>query len=131
MIPNILVIEDDKDIGQYLKDFLIENSYSVHVEEKGASGIEYFKNHEPDLVLLDLGLPDMEGVSVCEEIKKIEPDIPVIILTARSSTPDKVKGLNVGADDYITKPFVADELMARIKARLRSKVPADSKIKIA
>ncbi len=131
MIPNILVIEDDKDIGQYLKDFLTENDYSVHVEEKGVAGLAYFKNHEPDLVLLDLGLPDMEGSSVCEEIKKTDSDTPVIILTARDSVPDKVKGLNIGADDYITKPFVAEELLARIKARLRAKVPGDSKIKIA
>ncbi len=130
MIPNILVIEDDKDIGQYLKDFLTENDYSVHVEQKGASGIEYFKKHEPDLVLLDLGLPDMEGESVCKEIKKEYSDIPVIILTAKNSVPDKVNGLNIGADDYVTKPFVADELLARIKVRLRAKVPSESKIKI-
>ena len=131
MIPNILIIEDDRDIGNYLKDFLTENNYSAHLADKGAAGLEYFKKREPDLVLLDLGLPDMDGVSVCAEMYKTYPEIPVIILTARDSIDDKINGLNLGADDYITKPFVAEELLARIKARLRAKVPGDAKLKIA
>src|SRR5258708_26976819 len=113
MVPYILVIEDDYDIGEYLKDFLTENNYSVHVEGKGTTGIEYFKKHEPDLLLLDLTLPDIDGESVCTEIGKSYPEVPIIILTAKSSIDDKVKGLNIGADDYVTKPFVADELLAR------------------
>lgn len=131
MIPSILVIEDDKDIRDYLKDFLTENDYSVYTADKGVSGLEYFKNHEPDLVLLDLGLPDMDGESVCAEMYKTYPEIPVIILTAKNSTSDKVKGLNIGADDYVTKPFVAEELLARIRARLRAVVPGEIKMKIA
>ncbi len=131
MIPSILVIEDDNDIRQYLKDFLTENGYSVHTEEKGVGGLEYFKKNEPDLVLLDLGLPDIDGESVCAEIRKNYPQVPVIILTAKTSIEDKVKTLNIGADDYITKPFIADELLARIKARLRSIAPSDTKIKIS
>lgn len=130
MIPSVLVIEDDKDIREYLKDFLSENDFTVHTEEKGARGIEYFKNSEPDIVLLDLGLPDMDGAGVCSEIKKHNSSIPVIILTARTSVEDKVRNLNIGADDYITKPFNAEELLARIKARLRNVVPGEEKIKI-
>ena len=109
MVPTILVIEDDKDIGQYLKDFLLENDYNAHLEEKGTTALEYFRKHEPDLVLLDLGLPDIDGETVCSQIKKDYPETPVIILTAKNSVPDKIKGLNFGADDYVTKPFIADE----------------------
>jgi DNA-binding response OmpR family regulator len=130
MIPNILLIEDDKDIGKYLKGFLTENNYTVNLYETGSSGLTYFKKQVPDLVILDLGLPDMDGESVLSEINKNYPEVDVIILTAKNSTSDKVKGLNIGADDYVTKPFVAEELLARIKARLRSKVPGETKLKI-
>src|SRR5258708_39833783 len=130
MIPKILVIEDDRDIREYLKEFLTDNNFSVHAEEKGISGLEYLKKKEPDLVLLDLGLPDIDGESVCIEIRKNYPEIPVIILTAKNSVDDKVKALNVGADDYVTKPFVADELLARVHARLRNKLPNNSKVTI-
>src|SRR5579864_3661708 len=101
MVPTILVIEDDKDIGNFLKDFLVENDYNTHLEERGTLGLEYFRKYEPDLVLLDLGLPDIDGETVCAEMKKDYPEIPVIVLTARASVPDKIKGLNFGADDYI------------------------------
>lgn len=131
MIPHILIVEDDKDIGSYLRDFLTENDFSVYLAEKGATGLDYFKNHEPDLVLLDLGLPDMSGESVCAQMYKMYPEIPVIILTAKNSIDDKVKGLNIGADDYVTKPFVAEELLARVKARLRAVTPGNKKIKVA
>src|SRR5258708_3410504 len=130
MIPKILVIEDDRDIREYLKEFLTENNFSVHAEEKGIPGLEYLKKKEPDLVLLDLGLPDIDGESVCIEIRKNYPEIHVIILTAKNSVDDKVKALNVGADDYVTKPFVADELLARVHARLRNKLPNNSKVTI-
>src|SRR5258708_3058157 len=131
MIPKILVIEDDCVIREYLKEFLTENNFSVHTEGQGIPGLEYLKKKEPDLVLLDLGLPDIDGESICMEIGKNYPEIPVIILTAKNSLDDKIKGLNIGADDYVTKPFIADELLARIKARLRTKLPNNSKIKIA
>jgi DNA-binding response OmpR family regulator len=130
MIPSILVIEDDKDIREYLREFLTENNFNVHLEEKGAAGISYFREHQPDLVLLDLGLPDMDGGSVSIQLKEIDPQISVIILTANSSVEDKIKQLNIGADDYLTKPFDAGELLARIKARLRTKLPGEMKIKI-
>jgi DNA-binding response OmpR family regulator len=130
MIPSILVIEDDADIREYLKDFLTENNFIVQTFEKGGAALEYFKKNEPDLVLLDLGLPDMDGESVCAEIKRSYPQIPVIILTAQSSTEEKVKVLNIGADDYVTKPFNGEELLARIKARLRDVIPGESKLKV-
>ena len=120
MIPFILVIEDDKDIQKYLSDLLIENNFAIETANNGISGLAIIKKSEPSLVLLDLTLPDMTGEGVCLEIRKQSTTLPIIMLTAKDDVIDKVKGLSAGADDYITKPFVADELIARIKARLRS-----------
>ncbi len=121
MLRKILVVEDDKDLRGYLKEFLMDNDYTVDTVSDGASALNYTKKTKPDLVVLDLGLPDIDGKSVCTSIKKDYPDLPVIILTARHSTSDVVSGLNLGADDYISKPFVGDELLARIKVQLRNK----------
>ncbi len=85
----------------------------------GVTALELLKKTQPDLVLLDLNLPNITGESICLEIRKNYPGVRVIILTAKDTTPDIIQGLNLGADDYITKPFVADELLARIQARLR------------
>jgi two-component system response regulator MprA len=119
MIMKILVVEDEKDLREYLKELLLDNNYTVELAGDGASAINFVKKTRPDLVILDLGLPDIDGKSVCIDIKKIYPDLPVLILTARNSTEDIVSGLNLGADDYIPKPFVGEELIARIKAKLR------------
>lgn len=131
MLPRVLVIEDDHDIAKYLKELLTENNYRVYLEEKGTLGLESFRKNNPDLVILDLTLPDVDGMVVCADIKRENPDTPVIILSARSSTDDKVKALEEGADDYITKPFVADELLARIKVKLRDGSLLTSKLVIA
>ena len=131
MISKILVVEDDKDLREYLKDMLMTNNFLVEMAADGASALGYIKKVEPDLVILDLGLPDIDGKSVCVEIKKTYPDLPVLILTARHSTADIVSGLNLGADDYVSKPFVGEELMARIKARLRDKENGKSVLKVA
>lgn len=119
MIMKILVVEDERDLREYLKELLLDNNYTVELADDGASALNYIKKTRPDLVILDLGLPDIDGKTVCIDIKKIYPDLPVLILTARNTTNDIVTGLNLGADDYMAKPFVSDELIARIKVKLR------------
>lgn len=119
MNKTILVIEDQKDLQNYLKEFLLDNDFLVLTANDGITGLNLLKRTLPDLVLLDLGLPNMDGESVCREIKKNWPGLKIIILTAKNDTLDIVHGLNLGADDYITKPFQLEELIARIKARLR------------
>lgn len=119
MVYKVLVVEDEQGIQEYLKEFLLDNAYSVETASDGISALNLLKKNVPDLVILDLGLPNMGGEAVCSEIKKKYPDLPVIILTAKDAPTDVVHGLNLGADDYITKPFVAEILLARVKARLR------------
>ncbi len=130
MIYSILIIEDDEGIRTYLKELLLDNGFNVLTAEDGITGLKIIKKSVPDLVLLDLGLPDMSGESVCQQIRKEFDDLRVIILTAKDTPHDIIQGLNLGADDYLTKPFVADILLARIHARLRRKTGDDSKLKI-
>jgi len=130
MIPSILIVEDDKDFQKFLRDLLIKNGYNVQATEKGISAINLINKLEPDLLILDLNLPDMHGESVCTEVRKDHPNVPIVMLTSKTSTSEKVEGLSMGADDYITKPFIADEFIARVKARLRNKDNAGLKIKI-
>lgn len=131
MVQTILIVEDDQGIQKYLKELLIEAGYSVQTAPDGIQALSLLKKIEPDLVMLDLVLPNMRGEAVCLEIRKKYPKLPIIILTAKDSVSDVVEGLNLGADDYVTKPFVADELLARIKARLRSVGEVDAKLKVA
>lgn len=119
MVNKILVVEDDQSIQEFLKEYLLDNGYAVDTASDGVQALNSLKKSQPDLVLLDLGLPNVTGEAVCLEIRKKYPDLPVIILTAKDDVSDIVRGLNLGADDYITKPFVSEELLARIKARLR------------
>lgn len=120
MLNNILIVEDDSGLQKYLKEFLIDNGFTANIAGDGVTALRMIKKSPPDLVILDLGLPDMTGESVCLEIRKTYPNLPVVILTAKDTVADVVAGLNLGADDYVTKPFVADELLARITARLRN-----------
>jgi DNA-binding response OmpR family regulator len=131
MIYSILIIEDDDGIQTYLKELLLDNGYNVMTASDGVTGLKIIKKSVPDLVLLDLGLPDMSGESVCAQIKKDVPELRIIMLTAKDTPHDIIQGLNLGADDYLTKPFVADILLARIQARLRRKGGEDSKLTIA
>ncbi|HET9946634.1 MAG TPA: response regulator transcription factor [Patescibacteria group bacterium] len=119
MVNRILVVEDDQSIQDFLKEFLLDNGYTVDTASDGVLALNLMKKSLPDLVILDLGLPSLAGEAVCLEVKKKYPDLPIIILTARDDVSDVVRGLNLGADDYITKPFVSEELLARIRARLR------------
>lgn len=123
----ILVAEDEEDIRNYIKDILIDEGFLVYTAVDGAQALSMVQKMMPDLVVLDLGLPKLSGEAVCTEIKKNFPQIQVVILTAKDKTRDVIEGFNLGADDYISKPFVGAELAARIKARLKSS-PADSKL---
>jgi len=118
-MQSILVVDDDISLQNYLKELLSENSFSVHTASDGTVALNMINKSKPDLVILDLNLPTIKGESVCIEIKKKYPDLPVIILTGTGKTNDLVNLLNLGADDYINKPFVAAEFLARIKARLK------------
>lgn len=130
MVHTILIVEDDKGLQKYLKELLLDNGYAVHAVGDGIAALDYFKKSEPDLVVLDLGLPVMTGEAVAQEIRKKNKELPIIILTAKDSITDIVQGLNLGADDYMTKPFVADEFLARIKARLRKKSDTQAILKV-
>lgn len=131
MTQSILVVEDDKGLQKYLRELLLDNGYAVQIASDGIIALDNLAKTQPDLVVLDLGLPNMSGETVCLEVRKKYKDLPVIILTARDSISDIVQGLNLGADDYITKPFVADEFLARIKARFRRQSEADTTLKVS
>ncbi len=113
----ILVIDDDKDIMQTIKGNLELDGYEVICAFDGRTGLDMVKEHRPDLILLDLSLPDIDGIKACQIIRR-EFDFPIIMVTARDGVTDRVLGLECGADDYIIKPFNALELSARIKAVL-------------
>ncbi len=130
MIHSILVVEDDPGASRYPKDLLIDNGFSVYLASDGIAALIAVDKEAPDLVVLDLGLPKMSGESVCIEIRKKHPELPVIILTAKDAITDIVKGLNLGADDYMTKPFAAEIFLARIKARLRKAEENNHVIKV-
>ena len=116
----ILIIEDDTSIRQGLEDTLRAKGYAVRSADRGGEGLRKFAEELPDLVILDLMLPDMEGFDICKKLKAWPgQDVPVIILTARGAELDRVRGLELGADDYVTKPFSLMELLARVAVVLR------------
>ena len=118
MAISVLVVEDDRNIAELLQLYLEKEGYTVTIAFDGDQGLHKFHAIRPDLVLLDVMMPVMDGWAVCKAIRA-ESDIPVIMLTAKSETNDKVAGLKAGADDYITKPFEMKEVLARIEAVLR------------
>jgi DNA-binding response OmpR family regulator len=121
----ILVVEDDRSIRLGLEDTLRAKGYEVHATDHGLEAVDWMPRLKPDLVVLDIMLPDVEGFEVCRRIKERSPQQAVIMLTARSAELDRVRGLEIGADDYITKPFSLMELLARVQAVLRRVRPAD------
>lgn len=118
MANKILVVDDDLNICELLKLYLENDGYVVFTANDGQEAVEMFQNKTPDLVLLDIMLPKKDGWQVCREIRKTS-SAPIIMLTAKGETFDKVLGLELGADDYVVKPFDAKEVMARVKAVLR------------
>lgn len=124
-MPNekILVVDDDTNICELLRLYLEKEGYVVKIVNDGVSAINAFKQENPDLTLLDIMIPKLDGWQVCREIRKFS-DKPIIMLTAKGDTFDKVLGLELGADDYVTKPFDTKEVVARIKAVLRRTAPA-------
>ena len=125
MPEHILVIEDDSQISDLLRRGLIYEGYSVAVAGDGPAGLTAARDRPPDLVLLDLMLPGLDGLTVCQRLRAAS-QVPILILTAKDAVPDRVKGLDAGADDYVVKPFSFDELLARIRALLRRRGPAGS-----
>ena len=115
----ILVIEDEPHIVMGLKDSLEFEGFAVRSAGRGREGVALAKAETPDAVILDLMLPDINGYEVCEELRRISPFLPIIMLTARSQETDKIRGLDAGADDYVTKPFSVNELIARMRAIFR------------
>ena len=118
-MQQILIIEDDTSIREGLEDTLRAKGYAVTSADRGTEGLRLFHRRPPDLVILDLMLPDVQGFEVCKKLKAHGQDVPVIILTARGAELDRVRGLELGADDYVTKPFSLMELLARVAAVLR------------
>ncbi|RPI36361.1 MAG: DNA-binding response regulator, partial [Nitrospiraceae bacterium] len=122
----ILIIEDEKKISEIVKVYLEKEAFRVSLAETGNEALKALKEN-PDLVILDLMLPDIPGEELCKIIRE-NSDVPVIMLTAKSGEEDRVKGLGIGADDYVVKPFSPRELVARVKAHLRRSVKSRRKI---
>jgi DNA-binding response OmpR family regulator len=124
-MADLLLVEDEEKIGRLLVSALQDDGYGVAWEKDGAGALEAGKRRTFDLVLLDLGLPDLDGIDVCRGIKRAQPQCIVVMLTARRAEMDVIEGLESGADDYLTKPFRMTELLARVRAHLRRASNAD------
>ncbi|MCJ7702878.1 MAG: response regulator transcription factor [Anaerolineales bacterium] len=124
MSARILVIEDDEGILRFLRRGLAYEGYQVDVATDGQIGLVVARDHPPDLVILDLMLPGIDGLEVCRRLRAGGGDLPILILTAKDSISDRVMGLDMGADDYMVKPFELDEVLARIRALLRRAQPS-------
>jgi two-component system KDP operon response regulator KdpE len=118
MPPRILLVDDEPNILGTLAPLLRARGYEVHTAMNGRAALEAVDRDKPDLIVLDLGLPDTDGVELCREIRA-GSSVPIVVLSARGAEGDKVRALDIGADDYVTKPFGAEELLARIRAALR------------
>jgi two-component system, OmpR family, response regulator MprA len=123
--PRVLVVEDDEDIAQALQRSLRMEGYEVRAAPDGRSALEHGRSFAPDLVILDLGLPEVDGLEVAR-LLRAEDDVPILILTARDALESRVEGLDAGADDYLVKPFERQELLARMRALLRRRPPRGS-----
>ena len=115
----ILIIEDEKKLARLLKQGLEENGFTVDLAHDGADGQYQVENYAYDAVLLDLMLPEVDGLTILASLRNQGSDVPVLIITARGEVEDRIKGLNLGADDYLAKPFDLDELIARLRALIR------------
>jgi DNA-binding response OmpR family regulator len=115
----ILIVEDDKAIVTGINDLLESEGFRTLIAHDGKQALEYYKKNKPDLILLDIMIPEKSGYEVCKEVRRSDHHTPIIMLTAKSQEVDKVVGLELGADDYVVKPFGVQELLARIRACLR------------
>lgn len=130
MLTRILIVEDDIELLNSLEELLQTEGYITVKAKNGSEALKKIEEGNFGLVLLDLGLPDISGESVLAHVRKYYPDLHVVILTAKSDPTDVAKGLNLGADDYLAKPFAVEELLARIKARIRKEGQDQKKVKI-
>ena len=130
MQSTIVIVEDDHDIREFLEEIFREEKFIVYSASTGISGLRLVEKIKPSIVVLDLGLPDINGETVCLRIKKNQPTMPVIILTASNDSQDLIDSFNKGADDYIKKPFINEELVARVKAKLRKQTIDDPILKV-
>ncbi len=127
MARDILVVEDDHNISNLIHMYLVKEGFDVRIADDGGKAIEEFKKKVPDLILLDIMLPVMDGWAVCGKIRETSK-VPIIMLTAKSEVFDRIQGLEMGADDYLVKPFEMKELLARINAVLRrTEIPSDTR----
>ena len=117
MKKRILIVEDELEIAELEKDYLELSGFEVEIEEDGVKGLESAKNKDYNLIVLDLMLPGIDGFEICRQIREVK-DIPILMVSARKDDIDKIRGLGLGADDYMTKPFSPSELVARVKAHL-------------
>ncbi len=124
----VLVVEDHTRLADVTKRALIEDGYVVDIAQNGQTALDMFELNSYDVVVLDIMLPEIDGIEVCQTMRKTDLDIPIIMLTARDGLGDRVKGLDSGADDYLVKPFSFDELSARIRALLRRGKKADATV---
>jgi two-component system OmpR family response regulator len=130
MNPIILIVEDDEDLRTFLEELLREQYYTVYSTGKASFALKMADKVQPNLVILDLGLPDVSGDEICAKIKESHPNLPVVILTASSDTKDVVSSFEKGADDYINKPFKVEELLARVKAKLQTQKRSNPEVKV-
>jgi len=123
MNNRILLIEDDPKLSKFMEMELGLEGYQITVARTGLDGLQLARDTQPDLVILDWMLPEISGLDICTRLRKTGVQVPIIMLTAKDEICDRVTGLNAGADDYLTKPFSIEELLARIKARMRRMYP--------
>jgi len=124
--PRVLIVEDDEEITQVLTRSLRLEGYDVGAAGDGNAALEQARSFSPDLVILDLGLPGLDGIDVARRLREASDDVPILILTARDALESRVQGLDTGADDYLVKPFERQELLARMRALLRRRPPRGS-----
>lgn len=127
MNEKILIVEDEKKIARFLELELKYEGYEIISANDGRTGLEKALNEKPDLIVLDLMLPLMSGIEVCRRVRQSGSHVPIIMLTAKDDVSDKVMGLDMGADDYMTKPFAIEELLARIRVSMKRKDQQDKK----
>jgi DNA-binding response OmpR family regulator len=125
VVTRVLLVEDDHDIAEPLARALTREGYEVDSAGDGSVALQTVLDAPPDLIILDIGLPGMDGLEVCRLVRELRPQVPILMLTARDGELETVAGLDAGADDYVTKPFRLSELLARVRAMLRRSAPPE------